>query len=338
MSRSLVPDQIAFIEMISRKTGNPLGAPRDVCYRWALDLGLRRGGDTILYTGCLYQLMAYTESLVSIYESLGRLGIFMARILYRLSPSLLAWIVSKSVRADRDVAQYAERSLRSIVEILRISGIDPGYLYEDDIYSGVYLYELGLEEAFEEHANMVYRVFISNGVKRVITVDPHTTYILREIYPRFIDSYNIEVLHYIEVIRAQTTEKKAVSREPGGLGVGGVISPPAIHDSCYMVRKLGLYGVIRSKMKGVRYIEPRNSGLRTSCCGGPIEGISPKLALRIAIRRARELADTGSGRVIVMCPICYVNLKRAFQAIGYRASIQDLSEELAKNMGLWAQS
>lgn len=336
MSRGIVPDQVALIEMISRKAGNPLGAPRSVCYRWALDLGLRRGGDTILYTGCLYQLMAYSGSLVSIYERLGRLGIFMARILYKLSPNLLTWIVSKSVRADKDVAQYAERSLRSIVEILRRSGIDPGYLYEDDIYSGVYLYELGLEEIFAEHANMVYRILISNGAKRIITVDPHTTYILREIYPRFIDSYNIEVLHYIEVIRAQTIEKKAAPRESEGSGVGGIISPPAIHDSCYMVRKLGLYSMIRSKMKGMKYIEPRNSGLRATCCGGPIEGISPKLALRIAIRRARELADIGSGRVIVMCPICYVNLKRSFQVIGYRASIQDLSEELAKTKELLA--
>lgn len=336
MRRGIVPDQVALIEMISRKTGNPLGAPRDVCYRWALDLGLRRGGDTILYTGCLYQLMAYSGSLVSVYERLGRLGIFAARILYRLSPNLLTWIISKSVRADKDVAQYAERSLRSIVEILRRSGIDFGYLYEDDIYSGVYLYELGLEEVFADHANMVYRILVSNGVKRVITVDPHTTYILREIYPRFIDSYNIEVLHYIEVIRTRTTEKKTMPRESEGSRVGGIISPPAIHDSCYMVRKLGLYSVIRSRMKDMKYIEPRNSGLRTACCGGPIEGISPKLALRIAIRRARELADTGSGRVIVMCPICYVNLKRGFQVIGYRTSIQDLSEELAKTKELWA--
>ena len=94
------------------------------------------------------------------------------------------------------------------------------------------------------------------------------------------------------------------------------------------MRKLGLYRVVRRSLSNIRYIEPKRSGVNTLCCGGPIEGISPSLALKVAIRRAEELASTGSQRVIVMCPICYMNLKRAFAKLKYRVTVTDISEEI----------
>ncbi|MEM1610955.1 MAG: (Fe-S)-binding protein [Sulfolobales archaeon] len=301
---------------------NPLGAPNDICYKWALDLGLKRGGDTILYTGCLYQLMSYTESLVRLYERLGRFGRNAARMLTKISERVLAWLIARFIALDDDVYNYSVRSLRGIAEILRRSGVEFGYLYEGDIYSGIYLYELGLEEDFARHAQTVYNIFRSAGVKRVITVDPHTTYVLKEIYPRYIDSYQLEVFHYLEVIRdavGVAMKKDSFHHER---------TPPVIHDSCYMVRKLDLYKVVRRGLSNIRYTEPKRTGVNTLCCGGPIEGISPGLALRVAVKRAEELASTGSQRVIVMCPICYVNLKRAFARLRYGVAITDISEEI----------
>ncbi|MEM4971298.1 MAG: (Fe-S)-binding protein [Sulfolobales archaeon] len=306
---------------------NPLGAPNNICYKWALDLGLKRGGDTILYTGCLYQLMSYAESLVRLYERLGRFGRNAAQMLIKISERALAWLIARFIALDNDVYSYSVRSLRGVVEILRRSGVEFGYLYEGDIYSGIYLYELGLEEDFARHAQTVYNIFRSAGVKKVITVDPHTTYVLKEIYPRYIDSYQLEVFHYLEVIRdaVGANMKKANMKKDS---FHRYRNPPVIHDSCYMMRKLGLYKVVRRSLNNIRYIEPRRTGVNTLCCGGPIEGISPGLALKVAVKRAEELASTGSQRVIVMCPICYVNLKRAFARLRYEIAITDISEEI----------
>ncbi len=325
----MVPSQLAIVETISRIYGNPLAAPSRVCYEWAKDLGLRRGGETVLYTGCLYQLMAYAGSLVNIYERLGDRGIRIARFFIDVSPRLFSWFASKLIKPDQKILDYSSRTLRSIVKLLRASGIDFGYLYENDLYSGIYLYELGLEDLFAQHAVNVYKQLVKEGVKKIITVDPHTTYVLREIYPRYIEGFEIEVKHYLELIRIKdnTTSNKTPT-------TSAMVKPPVIHDSCYMVRKLGLYDATRNAARNIRYIEPKNSGVKTLCCGGPIEGISPKLALRIAIKRAEELASTGSERVIVMCPICFTNLERAFNMLGRKnILITDLAEEILSQVG-----
>ncbi len=320
-----LPTQLAVVETISKIYGNPLAAPNKACYEWARDLGLRRGGETVLYTGCLYQLMAYAGSLVNLYQRLGGLGLRVAGVLSSMAPGLFSWLVSRFVKPNPRASEYATRSLRSIVKVLRTSNIDFGYLYEDDIYSGVYLYELGLEDAFTRHALSVYNRLRERGVKRAITIDPHTTYVLREIYPRYIEGFDIEVRHYLELVRhkGEEPQKTPLSRRDSTSKI------PVIHDSCYMVRKLGLYEAVRGAARNIRYIEPKNSGARTLCCGGPIEGVSPELSLKIAVRRAKELMSTGSDGVIVMCPICYTNLDRAFRVLGLgNIAIRDLAEEI----------
>ena len=274
----IVPTQLAIVETISRIYGNPLAAPSSACYEWAKDLGLRRGGETVLYTGCLYQLMAYADSLVDMYERFGDLGIRITRLFTSISPKLFSWFVSKVVKPDKKILDYSSRTLRSITKLLKASGVDFGYLYEKDLYSGVYLYELGLEDLFAQHAASVYKQLVKEGVKRVITVDPHTTYVLREIYPRYVEGFEIEVKHYLELIgvKDDITSNKASTTSASS----AMVKLPVIHDSCYIVRKLGLYVATRNSAKNIRYIEPKNSGIKTLCCGGPIEGISPKLALR----------------------------------------------------------
>lgn len=308
----MIPPQVELARALERAVGNPLGVGEGVCSRWASGLGLRRGGPVVLYTGCLYQLMAYASSLVEIYRRLGPLA-GPALSLGRRFPRILALASKLLVRGDPVVEAYARRALRSVVEILRRSGVDFGYLYEGDIYSGIYLYELGLEDLFAERARRVHRILAREGVRRVITVDPHTTYVLREVYPRYVEGFSVEAVHYLELVGS------AAKR-----GRGRVV----IHDSCYMTRKLGLLGAVRRSIEGIEYVEPKNSGASTLCCGGPVEGISPGLALGIALRRASELASAGGERVAVMCPICFVNLRRGFRAAGKELPLRDVAEEI----------
>ena len=98
-------------------------------------------------------------------------------------------------------------------------------------------------------------------------------------------------------------------KEAGG---GNGHPPVAIHDPCFYGRYLdfseGPRQVLRSL--GQQYVEVRNCGAFTSCCGGPAESVSPALNREILERRAAELRARGRP-VVTFCPICLANLLKA---------------------------
>jgi Fe-S oxidoreductase len=61
---------------------------------------------------------------------------------------------------------------------------------------------------------------------------------------------------------------------------------------------------------GQEYVEVRNCGEFTSCCGGPAESVSPALNREILGRRAAELKAAATP-VVTFCPICQANLLKA---------------------------
>ena len=86
----------------------------------------------------------------------------------------------------------------------------------------------------------------------------------------------------------------------------------AIHDPCFYGRYLELSEGPRRLLSslGLEYVEVRNCGEFTSCCGGPAESVSPALNREILGRRAAELKASGAP-VVTFCPICLANLIKA---------------------------
>ena len=64
-------DVIGILTDNLRKRGSVLPISRKSVVRWAQGLGLRPGGDTVLYTGMMYQLIPYIEGLVKAEKRLG---------------------------------------------------------------------------------------------------------------------------------------------------------------------------------------------------------------------------------------------------------------------------
>jgi Fe-S oxidoreductase len=54
-----------------------------------------------------------------------------------------------------------------------------------DDYSGVLLYDLGDQDSFVQHAKYVAAKLKQNGIRKLITVDPHTTYALKILFPKY---------------------------------------------------------------------------------------------------------------------------------------------------------
>jgi Fe-S oxidoreductase len=283
--------------------------------RWARGLNIPRGGKTILYTGHMYQLipaisalaakMAFFEnSWITKFFGLGR---FVNKFVN------LAWFMART--DTKETKQYND-ILRNIAQLLQAAEVDFGYLYEDEMYSGALVHDEGVDDAFRQHAQRVFEIFKRYGVKSVITVDPHTTNMLRSVYPKYIDGYNLEVKSYLEVLFNSNVEA------PRTLDLN-----MTIHDSCVYARYEDIVNEPRQLLSqaGATIIEPENAGKLTHCCGGPIESFFPGKAQAIAQKRIEQLAAAG-GNIVAMCPICLVNLKHA--AKDKNIEVKDISEYL----------
>ncbi|MHA1617496.1 MAG: (Fe-S)-binding protein [Candidatus Njordarchaeales archaeon] len=283
-----------------RNRGFPFPVKKDICYKWAEELELPKGGETILYTSCLYQLVPYINAMAHWLETAEnskflRLGL---KLLGKL-PSLSSFSTIIA-RPNHNEIKYFTEIPKIIAQTLLKMGINFGSLYEEDIYSGALLFDLGLDNYFREHALKVTGIFRKHGVRKVITLDPHTTYVLRKVYPEFVDEFDIEVVSYLEILSnrldgEETSKKLTVT----------------IHDPCLYARELGIIEEPREILRklGVEIIEPKHNKIHTFCCGGPIESIYPSMSKKIATARLTELSQY-SKNIITLCPICIANLGR----------------------------
>ena len=298
------------------------------CYwsGWAQNLHLPKSGKTLLLTGRMYQMLPYVVHATSLamaarpflaWKGVGGLLALGNRL---AGP----FVLGLRGRSEKALAEKGERILKGIVAGLRGAGISPAFLYDDEPYSGVLLHDLGLENKIGSHVEKVYRLLKDRGVERVITVDPHTTHMLREVYPTYVKGFDIEVKHYLELLSEKADE----------LAVRAGRDLPesfVLHDPCVMARDLGMIEEARkvARKLGIQILEPENAGLDTACCGGPVEYAFPDLSEQISLIRAKELAAV-SKEVLVFCPICLMNLRKHERDLGMR--VWDLGEALYARM------
>lgn len=284
--------------------------------RWATGLKIPRGGETVLYTGQMYQLIPSIQVMAT---SLSRFENSWVTRFFGLGRAInkvinLSRFMARPLRSEQD--KY-DNMIRNIALLLQSASVEFGYLYEEDLYAGALAYDQGLDKVFEKQARLVAEIFRRRGVKRVITVDPHTTDMLRTAYPKVIDNFDVEVKSYLEVL----AEKTPAAFHKADADV-------VIHDSCVYARHQGIIYEPRMLLKNAGYQinEAEYSGKETQCCGGPIESLFPGKAHEIAAERVQQLAASGCP-VVTMCPICLVNLKSAAGKDG--PEIRDISEYLA---------
>ena len=302
-----------------RKSVLPLSAR--VATKWTGGLGLPRGGETVLYTGMMYQLIPYIEGLVKAEQRLGDSWLAgltgVGRKVNRLI-NISAFMARPST-AER--ARYDQVPI-NVAHLLRTAGVEFGALYEDDLYSGALAYDLGADEVVADHARRVQAVFKKHGVKKVITIDPHTTTMLRSVYPKLLEGYDVEVRSYLEVL----AEKGLVA---SGDGAHAKLSGEVVmHDSCVFARYEGLVDEPRELLAaaGVTVRDPENARRQTWCCGGPIESLYPAKAAANAAKRVAQLRDVAPD-CVTMCPMCFVNLSTA---AGDTMRFTDISEYLCE--------
>ncbi|MEJ2118352.1 MAG: (Fe-S)-binding protein [Alphaproteobacteria bacterium] len=302
-----------------RKRGSVLPLSKRTATEWASGLNIPRGGETVIYTGHMYQMIPAISAMASQLAMLE--NSFLTRFfgIGRLINKFINLSFFMGLTASAEKKRHSNQVLRDIVELLRDAGVEFGYLYEDELYAGALLYDDGLDEAFGEHARRITEQLKKQGVRRLITVDPHTTKMLRHAFPHYVKDFDIEVQSYLEVL-AQNKQAIPKAMEPTNREI-------VIHDSCVYARYEDVCEQPRELLRaaGLAVQEPELSGKSTHCCGGPLESLFPAESQRIAGNRVDQLEAQGKN-VVTMCPFCWVNLTKA---AGDRLVINDIASALA---------
>ncbi len=309
---------VTVVKSLYSRYGVPVPLSMGEATAWSEGLDLPREGDYLLVTGYMYQLVPYIDSLVEVLEK--RIGSLAARIAVIAARVV---DVSKFIRPRRELQEYVRRVLQSIVKILLQTGYSIGYDPSIDMYSGALLYDLGLDELFKSHLEAWAKRIAERNVKRVVVVDPHTAYVLKIVAKKYGLDLGLEIKHYVELLAEKASVLKSRAKN-------STKEKLAVHDPCLLARGLGVYKEVRQLLEAVGYrvVEPRRTGRLTFCCGGPIEALSPRLAKAVAEERIRELVETG-GNIVTVCPICFINLKRALSSLNISVRIDDFAVYLA---------
>lgn len=296
-----------------RIRGSVLPIPARQATRWARDLDLPRGGETVLYTGLMYQLIPYIERLVALEQLFGNSPLARLTGVGRRLNRLINGVAFVARPSASERAEY-DRVPANVARLLQRAGVQFGYLYEDDLYAGALAHDLGADEVVASHARRVVALLRKHGVREVITIDPHTTNMLRSVYPTLVDGYDLRVRSYLEVLAEQGVD----FRSPRPARV-------VVHDPCVYARYENMIEPPRKLLAeaGLEVAEPQNGRLQTWCCGGPVEALYPAKAAALAAVRVAQLREVADD-CVTMCPICLVNLRKSADGMRFR----DISEYL----------
>ena len=293
-----------------KQTASPFGIPKFMVNKWYKDINLPKEGEYLLLTGLMYQFTPFIEKSTQYLEKYE--GTKMAGLLKyaKYVPSYISGI-GLAMMTSRKEKKNAGQALKNIASLLKKSKVDFAYRPDLDNYSGILLYDMGDQKGFVAHAKKVAKKLQDAGVKKIITIDPHTAYALKELFPKY-TGISFEVKSYFELLDLESKDC--------GIEV-------TLHDPCFFGRYLELSDVPRKVLTnlGISVSKIRNQGEFTSCCGGPAESISPSLSNEIMEKRAKELEEPGKP-IIAYCPICLGNLKKS------GANVEDLSTLLVRHI------
>ncbi len=220
----------------------------------------------------------------------------------------------------------AKETAKTLGEVLLKVGVSFGVLGNEENCDGNEVSKLGEESLFQLLAEENIQKFKDLGVKKIVTLSPHSYNAIKNDYPKFDGSF--EVFHYTQLLRDLI--------KGGRLDVsGGLNAKVTYHDPCFLGRWNQEYDTPREVLNtipGIELIEMERNRESTLCCGGgggnfytDFLGGSEDSPARI---RIREAYATGASVVAVACPNCLTMLEDAVKAEGLeeKLTIKDVSE------------
>ncbi len=223
----------------------------------------------------------------------------------------------------------AQQAARALGELLLKAGVSFGVLGKKEITDGNEVGMMGEDGLLEWVVEKNIKQFKELGVKKIITLSPHSYNAFKSIYPKFDGKF--EVFHYTQILSDLMKKRKLSDLKE-------IQKKVTFHDPCFLGRWNKDYDSPRNvlkSLKGITLVEMERNKKGALCCGGgggnfytDILGGSEDSPARI---RAREAADTGAEILAVACPNCLTMLEDAVKAerLDDKLIVQDISEILA---------
>ncbi|WP_168016203.1 (Fe-S)-binding protein [Halomonas salinarum] len=214
-----------------------------------------------------------------------------------------------------------QRTLRSLVKVLRAADVDFAVLGDEERDSGDVARRLGDEATFQSLAKRNIATLSKYRFKRIVTCDPHSFHVLGNEYGELGGDY--EVRHHSTFI-AELYDAGKLAFAPWK---GGRVT---YHDPCYLGRYNGEFEAPRNVLRalGIEVAEMERSGFRSRCCGGgggaAITDVPGKQ--RIPDMRMGDVGETGADMVAVGCPQCTAMLEGVVDST---AEVRDIAELVA---------
>jgi hypothetical protein len=332
MESKLVPPGLNYLADNIASRQNILGVTGEQKARWARGLGLPGRAETIFFAGCGYQFSPRLEALMSLIRNIDKsvigaeLPLRFARFQKKLGLNLPILYSTVFSHKTEDEA----KPLTAAIKVLHRLGIEPGYLAADEPCCGAPLHHAGLQTRFAENARRAYQTLKAAGVKKVIGIVPYCTHALQKLFPLYVEGFDIEVRHFLEVVAAGLRSLKM--RFPRKVRV-------AYHDPCQLVRYLQLIDEPRRILKAIEGVEVVETawtkGEWATCCGGGggFETVFPELSQVLAVNRASELLETKPDIIVTHCPGCVMQLKDGLRQLKTsNVEVLDLAEVIATAM------
>jgi len=327
-----IPAGLSYLADNIKQKDNILGVAKKEGVRWAKDLYLPEGKETIFFAGCGYQFNSKLESLMSLIRKMDKsfVGADLAMSLASFQKKLkLDGMFLKVVGGG---GKEDGQPLKDAIRVLQRLGENPTYLAEEEPCCGGLLHYIGLEEEFIQHAHKVSSILKSKGVKKIISIVPFCTYTLRKLIADASGDTEFQVKHFCEVVAENINSLHL--QFPKECKV-------TYHDPCQLVRYLGLVDEPRKilrAIRGIEFVEPKwTKGEWSTCCGGGggFEAVFPEISEMLAVNRAKELLETGAQIIVTHCPGCIMQIEAGLKALKVEdVEVLDLAEVTAMSMGV----
>jgi len=223
----------------------------------------------------------------------------------------------------------SQKAARALGNVLLQSGLPFGILGERELCDGNEVDMLGERGLFELLKEKNTQMFKELGVKKVVTLSPHSYNALKNSY-----SNEFEVFHYTQLLRDLIKSSKLdVSK--------GFEVKVTYHDPCFLGRYNNEYDAPReilTAIPGIELIEMERNRGNSFCCGGgggnfytDVLSSGKDSPSRI---RVREVYDTGANILAVACPICMMMFEDAVKTEGLedKLIIKDISQIVEESL------
>lgn len=223
----------------------------------------------------------------------------------------------------------SQRAAKAFGAVLLKEGISFGILGEREECDGNEVRMLGEEGLFEHQRDKNLQMFRDLGIKKIVTLSPHSYNAFKNDYP---DEF--EVLHYTQLLKDLIGSGKIKPSKRFDLKV-------TYHDPCFLGRHNKEYDAPREVLgaiPGIELIEMDRNRNTAFCCGGGggnfYTGISAKGMDQASNARVREAYETGANVVATSCPVCLLMLVDAAKSeqLDEDLIIKDISELVLESL------